>query len=41
MKIVGSVERIRFDYKNFTDIRNGQAYKFNANLLQLYVTATF
>lgn len=41
MKIVGSIERIRFDYKNFTDIRTGQAYKFNANLLQLYVTATY
>ena len=41
MKIVGSIERIRFDYKNFTDIRTGEAYKFNANLLQLYVTATY
>jgi hypothetical protein len=41
LKIVGSYERIRFDYKNFTDIRTGEAYLFNANLLQLYVTATF
>ncbi|WP_298825858.1 DUF3570 domain-containing protein [uncultured Piscinibacter sp.] len=41
LKIVGSYERIRFNYKNFTDIRNGQAYDFDANLLQLYVTATF
>ena len=24
-----------------TDVRNGQAYDFDANLLQLYVTATF
>ena len=41
LKIVGSVERIRFNYSNFTDVRNGQAYDFDANLLQLYVTATF
>ena len=41
LKIVGSVERIRFNYSNFTDIRNGSAYRFNANLLQLYATATF
>ncbi len=41
LKIVGSIERIRFNYSNFTDVRSGQAYTFNANLLQLYVTATF
>ncbi|WP_341888351.1 DUF3570 domain-containing protein [Variovorax sp. YR752] len=41
LKIVGSVERIRFNYSNFTDIRDGSAYRFNANLLQLYATATF
>ena len=41
LKINGSIERIRFDYSDFTDIRSGEAYNFNANLLQLYVTATF
>jgi hypothetical protein len=41
LKINGSLERIRFDYSDFTDIRSGEAYTFNANLLQLYVTATF
>jgi len=41
LKIVGSFERIRFNYSNFTDVRNGKPYDFDANLLQLYVTATF
>ncbi len=41
LKIVGSIERIRFNYGNFTDIRTRKAYDFDANLLQLYVTATF
>ena len=45
LRIVGSYERIRFDYSDFTLVRSGivtnEAYQFNANLLQLYVTATF
>ncbi|MFT3663446.1 DUF3570 domain-containing protein [Piscinibacter sp.] len=41
LKIVGAIERIRFNYGNFTDLRTGKAYDFDANLLQLYVTATF
>ena len=41
LKLNGSIERIRFNYSDFTDIRSGEAYQFNANLLQLYVTATY
>jgi len=41
VKLNGALERVRFDYSDFTDVRTGQAYTFNANLLQLYVSATF
>jgi hypothetical protein len=41
VKLNGSYERIRFDYSNFTDVRTGSAYFFNANVLQVYLTATF
>jgi Protein of unknown function (DUF3570) len=41
VKASGSYEFLRFNYDDFTDLRNGQAYSFNAHLLQLLVTATF
>lgn len=40
VKANGSYELIQFRFKDFTD-RSGSPYSFNANLLQLYVTATF
>ncbi|MEP7298453.1 MAG: DUF3570 domain-containing protein [Burkholderiales bacterium] len=41
IKLNGSYEFVRFKYSDFTDIRTGSAYGFNANVLQLYVSATF
>ena len=41
IKASGSYEFLRFNYDQFTDLRNGQLYSFNAHLLQLLVTATF
>lgn len=34
-------EYLRFDFDNFTDLRSGKAYAFNAHVLQLLVTASF
>ena len=41
VKLNGSYERVRFKYSDFTDVRTGSAYSFDANLLQLFVSATF
>ena len=41
VKLNGSYERVRFKYSDFTDIRTGSAYSFDANLLQLSVSAIF
>jgi hypothetical protein len=32
---------VRFRYSDFTDIRSGNKYAFNASVLQLYVSSTF
>ena len=32
---------MRFNYDNFTDTRNGQLYAFNANVLQLWLSAWY
>jgi hypothetical protein len=41
VRLNGSLERIRFDFHDFTDTRTGSPYAYDANLLQLYVSATF
>jgi hypothetical protein len=41
IKANGAYELVQFKYKDFTDIRTGSPYSFNANVLQLYVSATF
>ncbi len=41
IKLNGSYERVRFKYSDFTDVRTGSAYSFDANVLQLFVSATF
>jgi len=41
VKLNGAYERMHFDFSDFTDLRSGGAYKFDANVLQLYVSATF
>lgn len=34
-------EFMRFDFDNFTDLRNGKLYAYNAHVFQLLVTASF
>jgi hypothetical protein len=41
IKLNASLERLRFHYNDFTDIRTGQLYSFNATVLELFVSATF
>jgi hypothetical protein len=41
MKVTGAYEWLRFQYSDFTDIRTGQLYSFNANVLELFVSATY
>jgi hypothetical protein len=41
VKLHGAYEFIRYNYKDFTDVRSGSLYKFNASVLQLYMSATF
>ena len=41
VKLNGSYERVRFKYSDFTDVRTGKAYSFDADLMQLFVSATF
>lgn len=41
VKLHGAYEFIRYNYKDFTDVRNGSLYKLNASVLQIYATATF
>lgn len=41
IKANGAYEFKRFDYKDFTDLRTGSPFAFNAHLLQVYISATF
>ena len=41
VKLNGAYEYVRFRYNDFTDIRTGDKYAFNAGVLQLFVSATF
>ncbi len=41
MKANLGFERVHFQFSDFTDIRNGSPYSFNANVLQVYLSATF
>jgi Protein of unknown function (DUF3570) len=41
VKLNGSYEWVRFKYSDFTDVRTGSAYSFDASVLQLFVSATF
>jgi hypothetical protein len=36
-----SYDYIRFDYKDFTDVRNGEAYSFGANVVQIFVSGWY
>lgn len=37
----GALERSRFDFADFTDIRTGSPYAYDANVVQVFVSATF
>lgn len=39
--LVGAYEFKRFDYRDFTDLRTGQAYAHNAHVLQLHLSSDF
>jgi hypothetical protein len=41
IKFNAAYEWVRFHYGNFTDIRTGQLYSFDANVLELFLSATF
>ena len=41
VKLNGAYEFVRFSYGDFTDIRTGSKYAFNAGVLQLFVSAIF
>lgn len=41
IKFNGSYEFVRFKYDDFTDIRTGSLYGYNAHVVQLYMTANF
>lgn len=41
LKLNAAYEYTRFKFSDFTDIRTGAPYAYNANVLQVYLTATF
>jgi hypothetical protein len=41
IKFIGGLELLRYQYSDYTDLRNGKAYSLSATNLQLYVTATY
>jgi hypothetical protein len=40
-KVTLMLDRIHFDYDNFSDVRSGENYKFNANVIQLFFSAWY
>jgi hypothetical protein len=40
-QLTGVLERKQFRFSDFTDLRTGQPYSYNANVVQVYVSATF
>jgi hypothetical protein len=41
IKFNGGLEVLRYQYSDYTDLRNGNAYRLSATILQLYVTANY
>ena len=41
VKLNAASERVRFKFNDFTDVRDGSLYGFNAGILQMFETATF
>jgi hypothetical protein len=40
-KLTGVLERKQFRFSDFTDSRSGNAYSYNANVVQVYLSSTF
>lgn len=41
VKANGAWEVVQYKYKDYTDVRTGNPYSFNANVVQLFLTATY
>jgi len=41
IKFNGAIERTRFNFDDFTDLRTGRLYSYDATIFQLFVSATF
>lgn len=41
VRLNGAAERARFNFKDFTDLRTGSLFSYDATVLQVFVTATF
>lgn len=41
IKLNGALERARFNFSDFTDIRDGSKYSYDATIVQVFVSATF
>jgi hypothetical protein len=41
IKLNGALERARFNFGDFTDIRDGSKYSYDATIVQVFVSATF
>jgi len=41
LKLNGAYEFTHFSFKDFTDIRTGSLYGYNANIVQVFLTATY
>lgn len=41
LKLNGTYEYTRFKFKDFTDIRDGSLYGYGANIIQVYLSATY
>lgn len=41
VKLNGAFERARFSFSDFTDIRDNSRYSYDANIVQVFVSATF
>jgi hypothetical protein len=41
LKLNGALERTRFNFSDFTDVRDNKLYSYDATIVQLFVSATF
>lgn len=41
LRVNGTVERSRFDFSDFTDLRSGALYSYDATIVQAFLTANF